>query len=81
MGHTPVPSIEVNRVGRGEPIHPAAEVGSMNLGDQMVVIAHQNISVRRDVVTIERFDNQLHNFAQSASSAKILCLALPRPVK
>jgi len=60
MGHTPLPSIEVNRVGRGEPMHPAAEVGSVTLGDQMVVIAHQNVSVKRDVVTIERFDNQLH---------------------
>jgi hypothetical protein len=56
----PVPSIEVNRVGRGEPMHPAAEVGLMTLGDQMVVIAHQNIPVQRDVVALERFNKQLH---------------------
>jgi len=32
----------------------------MTLGDQMVVIAHQNIPVQRDVVAIERFNKQLH---------------------
>jgi hypothetical protein len=60
MPDTPVPSIAVNRAGRGRPMHPAAEVGSMTLGDQMVVIAHQNIPVQCDVVTIERFNKQLH---------------------
>jgi hypothetical protein len=62
VSHTPVPSIEVNRVSRCKPMHPAAEVGSMTLGDQMVVIAHQNIPVQRHVVAIERFNKQLHEF-------------------
>jgi hypothetical protein len=32
----------------------------MTLGDQMVVIAHQNIPVQRDVAALERFNKQLH---------------------
>src|SRR5438132_13185326 len=60
MSDLTVASIEVNCVSGREPMHPATQISSPGLGNQMIVIAHQHIAVQSDVVTLKRFDEQLH---------------------
>ena len=60
MTPSPMSSVEINRVSRGKPMHPATEIRPAGFGNQMIMIAHQHISVQRYVVAPERFDEQLH---------------------